>query len=204
MLLTLTGGERAAFSLRERSAPIHSTIHSTIHPFTHYDSLSFIPHQYYPTDLALRFVDSIHAVSGLEWWASIALATVLMRALMFPLFVSQKRNTTRMQLAQPEMLRLKNRYDSIPAHQKTDAAAQTFAAEMRALYAKYDANPLKSLAPMLTTIPVFMSFFFALRRIDEVYPEVKTGGVAWFQDLSATDSTYALPVSVLALALWRF
>ena len=125
-----------------------------------------------------------------------------MRVVMFPLFVSQKRNTTRMQLAQPEMLRLKNRYDSIPAHQKTDAAAQTFAAEMRALYAKYETNPLKSLAPMLTTVPVFMSFFFALRRIDEVFPAVTTGGVAWFPDLSATDSTYALPVRLGGIGVW--
>ncbi len=42
--------------------------------------------------------------------------------------------------------------------------------------------------------PLFISFFFALRRMSETYPSFQSGGMMWFNDLSVVDPTYMLPV----------
>ena len=58
---------------------------------------------YYPTDLAIRAIDALHAVSGLEWWQSIALFTVLLRVGTFPMTIETMKNGARFQKMKPEM-----------------------------------------------------------------------------------------------------
>ena len=58
---------------------------------------------YYPTDLAIRAIDALHLTSGLEWWQSIALFTVLLRVGTFPMTVETMKNGARFQKMKPEM-----------------------------------------------------------------------------------------------------
>lgn len=72
---------------------------------------------------------------------------------------------------------------------------------------------LQSLKFALLQMPVFLSFFLALRELGTRYPECKTGGSStralrpcgvadlyaaagalWFTDLASQDPYYALPV----------
>lgn len=149
---------------------------------------------HWPSDYILRILDMTHSVTGLEWWQSIIFVTIAVRATMFPLALTAIRNSKNMQLAQPEMLKLKSRYDAIPAAQKTQEAQLAFAREMKALYAKYDFSPFRSLSPMLIQIPVFMGMFFGLKRLGDVFPSAVHGGAFWFPDLMANDSTFVLPI----------
>ena len=66
--------------------------------------------------------------------------------------------------------------------------------EMRAIYEKYGANPFKALLLPLMQLPLFISFFIALRGMGHNYPDYATGGVLWFTDLGAADPYYILPV----------
>ena len=50
------------------------------------------------------------------------------------------------------------------------------AQEIKAVYKKHGASPLGPIVPVLLQMPIFMSFFFALRKLHEFVPELKTGG----------------------------
>lgn len=55
---------------------------------------------------------------------------------------------------------------------------------------------------MLVQLPVFMSFFYGLRKMAELPVEsLKTGGVFWFTDLTVPDQYYLLPLST-SVTLW--
>jgi YidC/Oxa1 family membrane protein insertase len=43
-------------------------------------------------------------------------------------------------------------------------------------------------------MPIFISMFFALKTMPELYPSMTEGGTLWFTDLSVADESYALPV----------
>jgi YidC/Oxa1 family membrane protein insertase len=43
-------------------------------------------------------------------------------------------------------------------------------------------------------LPVFISFFAALREMGDYFPGYATGGIHWFTDLSVADPTMILPV----------
>ena len=44
-------------------------------------------------------------------------------------------------------------------------AAQRHLSEVTAIWKKYDCHPVKSLAPLLVSAPVFISFYFAISRM---------------------------------------
>lgn len=72
-------------------------------------------------------------------------------------------------------------------------AGQT-TAELLALYQKNNCNPMKIMMMPILQIPVFLSFFLAIRRMAAVPVEsMKTGGLYWFTDLTLPDPYYALP-----------
>ena len=47
-------------------------------------------------------------------------------------------------------------------YEKVSAVASKAQSDMMQIYAKYDCNPLKSLAPILVQAPTFLTFFFAV------------------------------------------
>lgn len=145
-----------------------------------------------PPDMMLRLLDLLHATSGLEWWSSIILGTVAIRLMILPIVVRALRNKYRMGMMQPELLRLQIHYNS--SKPKTHEERVAYAREMQALYKRNNFHPFWSLAPIFVQGPVFMSMFFALRRLGITFPEVADGGVLCFVDLGATDVTLILPV----------
>jgi len=67
--------------------------------------------------------------------------------------------------------------------------------KMKELFKKYDCNPMKALALPLLQAPIFMSFFFGLRKMPDYFHEqLSTGGILWFTDLSVPDPLYIMPV----------
>lgn len=72
-------------------------------------------------------------------------------------------------------------------------AAEAYQKELWALWAKYNCNPFKSMAPLIAQAPLFICFFLAIKRM-AVLPSFADGGALWFNDLSAADPYLALPV----------
>lgn len=105
-------------------------------------------HQAYST-----FIDP---ASGLNWALTIITLTVMMRILIFPLFLKQMRSSKKMQELAPKVQELRKRY-------KNDK--QRMNQEVMALYQGAGANPLGGCLPVVAQFPIFISMFTVLRMV---------------------------------------
>ncbi|GGP96418.1 membrane protein insertase YidC [Streptosporangium pseudovulgare] len=94
--------------------------------------------------------------SGLTWALTIITLTVLMRLLIFPLFLKQMRSSKKMQELAPKVQELRKRY-------KNDK--QRMNQEVMALYQGAGANPLGGCLPIVAQFPIFISMFTVLRAM---------------------------------------
>jgi YidC/Oxa1 family membrane protein insertase len=96
----------------------------------------------------------IHDHVGLSWGLAIVGLTVVVRAVMVPLTLSQFRSMRKMQLVAPELKALKEKYKDDKQRQQE---------EMMKLYREKGINPFASCLPLALQIPVFISLFYMLR-----------------------------------------
>ncbi|HEX6470231.1 MAG TPA: membrane protein insertase YidC [Streptosporangiaceae bacterium] len=101
------------------------------------------------------------ADSGFAWAGSIILLTVLMRILIFPLFVKQIHASRKMQELNPQVQALRKKY-------KNDR--QKMNQEVMKLYQEAGANPLSGCLPLVVQFPVFISLFRVLNGIATAKP----------------------------------
>jgi len=126
-------------------------------------------------------LDWIHSVVG-NWGWSIVLLTLLIKIIFYPLSAASFKSMAGMKKIQPRLKTLKERY-------KDDR--QKFQTEMMALYKKEKINPAGGCLPILIQIPVFIALYWVL--LESV--EIRHAPFAlWWQDLSAPDPYYVLPV----------
>ncbi|BBL80525.1 hypothetical protein RxyAA322_23790 [Rubrobacter xylanophilus] len=140
----------------------------------------------------LRF---FHYDLGAEWWLSIALLTVVVRTLLFPLTLKQMRSMRAMQELRPEIQRIQRQYRNNP---------QLRNQEIMKLYQERNVNPLGGCLPLLVQMPIFIGIFYVIREfggysyggrvVEPSEPTFETGGILWFQDLSQMDPYYLLPI----------
>ncbi|WP_432927709.1 membrane protein insertase YidC [Microbispora sp. CA-135349] len=100
----------------------------------------------------------IPSSSGLNWALTIITLTVLMRLLIFPLFMKQMRSSRKMQELAPKVQELRKKY-------KNDK--QRMNQEVMRLYQEGGANPLGGCLPIVAQFPIFISMFTVLRAIAE-------------------------------------
>lgn len=93
---------------------------------------------------------------GLNWGLSIVLLIVTARLLLFRLFVKQVKYQRQMQLLQPEMKKIKDKY-------KNDRAAQQ--RELMKLQQDHGFNPLAGCLPMFLQWPIFLGLYHVLRHL---------------------------------------
>ena len=98
--------------------------------------------------------------SGWAWGLSIVSLVVLIRIRLIPLFVKQIKATRDMQVLQPKMKAIQERY-------KNDKQRQS--EEMMKLYKETGTNPLSSCLPILAQSP----FFFALYHVLAASPRAR-------------------------------
>jgi YidC/Oxa1 family membrane protein insertase len=104
-------------------------------------------------DLWSSFVSN----SGLAWVLSIVFLVITVRIILFPVFVKQIKSQRAMQVLQPQVKALQEKY-------KGDR--ETLQREMMELYRREKANPLMGCLPIFLQIPVFIGLFHVLRMID--------------------------------------
>jgi YidC/Oxa1 family membrane protein insertase len=99
--------------------------------------------------------------SGWTWALSIVGLVVVIRILLIPLFVKQIKASRGLQLLQPEMKKIQEKYKG-----KSDQASrQAMAQEQMELYRKNGTNPLSSCMPLLLQSPVFFALFTVLNGL---------------------------------------
>ncbi|MFB9835934.1 membrane protein insertase YidC [Actinoallomurus acaciae] len=106
------------------------------------------------------------ADSGWAWGLSIFLLTVLMRLIIFPLFVKQIHASRKMQELNPQVQALRKKY-------KKDK--QRLNQEMMKLYQEAGANPLSGCLPLVVQFPIFISLYNVLKAISTTTSGSKYG-----------------------------
>lgn len=152
------------------------------------------PTWYNLADQAIVSVNAFHDLTGLEYGWSIFGVTVILRLALFPLMVQSQMTTSRMAHVQPELNMMKQRYEAIGTPSRQDQLQ--FSKNIKALFAKYQVNPMRAFVAPLVQLPLFMGMFFGLRKMPSIFPEeFSTGGMFWFVDLTVPDPLYILPVA---------
>ncbi len=136
------------------------------------------------TNLLGSGLEFFHA-QGLPWWLSIALLTIIVRTLLFPLTLKQVKSMRAMQDLKPEMDRVRAKFKDNRQKQQE---------EMMKLYQERQVNPLGGCLPLLVQMPIFITMFYVIRGFGVEHPDFIEGGILWFQDLTKADPYYILPV----------
>lgn len=91
-----------------------------------------------------------------DWGLAVIILTVIVRLLIMPLMNKSSATTARMQVLQPKMKEIQDRYADDPERQM---------AEMRKFQAENNFNPLGGCLPMLVQMPIFFALFSAMRAV---------------------------------------
>jgi YidC/Oxa1 family membrane protein insertase len=92
--------------------------------------------------------------TGVSWGLAIVGLTVVVRAIMLPLTVTQFRSMQRMQSLAPQIKALQEKYKDDKQRQQQ---------EMMNFYRENKVNPFASCLPIVLQLPVFISLFYMLR-----------------------------------------
>lgn len=146
-------------------------------------------------------------LGGGYYFVGLIVVTVIVRTVGWPIYAKSNALTLNMQQAQPELDKIKEKYQG-----KSDETAQKkMQAETLAIYKKYGINPFGCLLPFLQ-MPIFIAMYQVVRRIpvsDGMINGVITEGVRdfsdlnfsflWIEDLGGKDPLFILPLLVGAL-----
>jgi YidC/Oxa1 family membrane protein insertase len=114
---------------------------------------------------------------------AIILLTLLVRAIMFPLGRKQALSAQKMQMLQPQLKELQEKY-------KDDKEKLT--REQFALYKRQGVNPIGGCLPALIQLPIFVGLWQALNTS---FP-LRHATFLWIRDLSAPDMLFHLPFEI--------
>lgn len=132
-------------------------------------------------------LQEIHAL-GAPWWLSIMLLTVGVRTLLFPLTVRQVKSMRGVQELKPALDEIRKRYKDDPKKQQQ---------ETMKLYGERGFNPMSGCLPALIQLPIFLVLYYTIKEFEGL-ESFRTGGLFWFQDLTAADPYFILPVLYVA------
>lgn len=128
----------------------------------------------------LRLLKWFHAMVG-NWGIAIILLTVMIRLIVLPFNIMSYRSMKAMQILQPQMKALRERY-------KDDQQKQN--QEVMNLLRTHKVNPLGGCFPILLQLPFFWALYQVLGHSIELYQQPF---VFWIHDLSLKDPFYVLP-----------
>ncbi|KAJ2487601.1 hypothetical protein EV174_000428 [Coemansia sp. RSA 2320] len=149
---------------------------------------------YLPTRIVEYALEYTHVMTGLPWWATIAVLVVGVRVALFPVAAWSHRHQVRVNQVQPELKVLTAKQQVAGANGDVMTSARMMQ-EIKSFYKQHDVHPFKAMVGNLTTIPFMMGMFFGLRDMATLsFTHMSSGGLWWFTDLAAADPTYVLPV----------
>lgn len=156
-----------------------------------YDVLSNLGHNLHlSVDFGFFGILAVPILRGLEFFyrfipnygISIILLTILIRMLTFPLQYKSFKSMKKMQVIQPELQKIREKYKEDP---------QRLQKETMDLFKRAGANPLGGCLPLLAQMPIFFAFYQVLYNAVEL---VGSPFMLWLTDLSIKDPYYVLPL----------
>jgi YidC/Oxa1 family membrane protein insertase len=135
--------------------------------------------------------------SGWTWTLSIIGLVLVIRAALIPVFVKQIKAQRGMQLLQPDLKKLQDKYKG-----KTDQLSrQAMAQEQMAMYKKHGTNPFSACLPMLIQMPFFFALFQVLSGISAARDKGQGIGAMSHQQVEQFDEStiFGAPLSATLL-----
>lgn len=115
----------------------------------------------YPLSFLITYI--AEGVFNEAFGAAIVIVTVLLRVLILPLNIKQLKSSQAMQLIQPELKEIREKYSS-----KDAQTQQKLQQETMALFQRHGVNPLAGCLPILAQMPILIAFYHAIVRTDEI------------------------------------
>jgi len=119
-----------------------------------------------------------------NWGLVIVIFSVLIKLLLYPLTHKSYTSMKKMQLIQPLMAELREKYKNDP---------QRLNKEMMKLYKEYGVNPMGGCLPMLLQMPLLIGLFIVFRSTIELRG---AEFFWWITDLSKPDTIFTLPFTL--------
>jgi YidC/Oxa1 family membrane protein insertase len=133
---------------------------------------------------ALRWIHQYVKNYGL----AIIILTLILSILLFPLRLKQMLSMKKMQVIQPKVKAVQERYKK---YKKTDPKRADMNKEIMALYKEHNVNPMAGCLPLLVQMPLLFAFY----RLLSVSIELRQAPfIFWIHDLSMKDPFYVLPI----------
>lgn len=152
---------------------------------------------WWPPDVIQHALETVHVYTGLPWWGTICTVTILVRLLMFPVYVKSSDTIARNSHIKPEL-------DKITAQIMATTElveGQKYALKRKKLLADNGIKNRWLAAPMLQ-IPVALGFFSGIREMaNHPVDGFVNQGAAWFTDLSQADPYLGLQVITAAVLI---
>ncbi|HHX94542.1 MAG TPA: membrane protein insertase YidC [Clostridia bacterium] len=141
---------------------------------------------------SIQFFYELSASMGIaSYGIAIALFTVAVKVILFPLTRKQYVGMAKMQQIQPELQKIQKKYKNNPEKQQK---------EMMALYQKAGVSPFASCLPILIQLPILLALFTALQKFFDpvnhpAYVNLDKANFLWIPSLGSPDPII-LPILV--------
>lgn len=119
---------------------------------------------------------------------AIIILTFLLSLLLFPFRLKQMISMKRMQVVQPKVKAIQEKYRR---YKKADPKRAEMNQEIMALYKEHNVNPLGGCLPLILQFPLLFAFYSLLANSIELR---QAPFIGWLQDLSVKDPYYVLPI----------
>ncbi len=178
--------------------PTNTIEYKTIFLKKNYDDLKSVGSSLeHAVDFGMWGIIAVPILRGLQflytvlqnYGLAIIVLTIFIRLLTFPLQYKSFKSMKKMQVIQPELKKIKEKYKDNP---------QKVQQETMALFKKSGASPLGGCLPMILQMPIFFAFYKVLFTSVEL---VDAPFYFWIHDLSEKDPFYILPV-LMGLAMF--
>jgi YidC/Oxa1 family membrane protein insertase len=125
-------------------------------------------------------MNTLHELFRLPYGWAIICITVIIKLVFWPLTQISTRSAKRMQMLQPQIKALQEKYKDDPV--KVQRKTMEF-------WKEHKINPMSGCLPTLVQMPVFFGFFFMIRSAIEL----RGAPFLWVGDLSSPDTLFIIP-----------
>lgn len=126
-----------------------------------------------------------------DWGLSIIILVVIIRLALTPMMLKSTKSTARMQVLQPKLMEIQERYADDPQRQ---------AEEMQKFYSENKFNPFGGCLPLLIQMPIMIALFNLLRDLGHYFPSAAEQG---FSFSTSCPTSSCLPPRPLLVGLPR-
>ena len=134
--------------------------------------------------IAIPILKALNYIFGIvgNYGLAVIVLTFLIRLLILPLAVSSFKSMKKMQVIQPKLKEVKEKYKGQP--EKVNQMTMQIMKDNKV-------NPIGGCLPMLLQMPIFFAFYRALSESVDLY---QAPFILWITDLSKIDPYFVLPV----------